>query len=147
MWAAGGWNPSRSIPVTYFADLLENLRTAAVEVWSLQGPGASAEAARLFASGSLRDGTPATEGVLALAASIASMDLVITVDTLAAHVAGAMGVPVWLLLEERADWRWMHDREDSPWYPSMRLFRCGAGEGWAELVRRVRLALEARFAG
>jgi len=147
VWAAGGWNPTRSIPVTDLAELIPLAGEGRVAFWSLQGPGASGEARSLFEEGTLRDGSRATAGVVALAASIAAMDLVITVDTFAAHVAGALGVPVWVLLEERADWRWMHARLDSPWYPSVRLFRCGAGETWPELVRRVRQELAARLAG
>ena len=143
VWAAGSWNPSRSVPVTYLTELLQNGRERGLDFWSLQGPGASGEAAALFAGGVLRDGSSATEGVVALAATIAPMDLVITVDTLAAHVGGGLGVPVWGVLEERADWRWMHDREDSPWYPTLRLFRCAAGEGWPELLGRVQRELDA----
>ena len=145
VWAAGSWNPSRSVPVAYFMKLLRNAEEEGIEYWSLQGTGASAEAKSLFQDGVLRDGSKATAGVVGLAATISAMDLVITVDTLAAHIAGALGVPVWVLLEERADWRWMLDREDSPWYPSMRLFRCSAGEGWPELLRRVRKELAARL--
>ena len=146
VWAAGSWNPSRSVPVTCFSELLQGARAEGVGFWSLQGTHANAEGAELFASGLLRDGSPATKGVLALAATIAEMDLVITVDTLAAHLAGALGVPVWVLLEARADWRWMHDRDDSPWYPSMRLFRLSGEECWPALLLRVQQALAARLA-
>ena len=51
------------------------------------------------------------------------LDLVITVDTMVAHIAGALGKPVWLLLQHAADWRWMHNKTTSPWYPTMRIFR------------------------
>lgn len=71
------------------------------------------------------------------AALIANLDLVITVDTSIAHVAGGLGKPVWLLLAEDADWRWLEGREDSPWYPSLRIFRQQGGEGWVELGARV----------
>jgi ADP-heptose:LPS heptosyltransferase len=57
------------------------------------------------------------------AAAIANLDLVISIDTSVAHLAGAMGRPVWLLLPFAADWRWLKDRSDSPWYPTMRIFR------------------------
>ncbi len=78
------------------------------------------------------------------AAIISQLDLVITVDTAAAHLAGALGVPVWLLLIKVADWRWMLGREDCPWYPTMRLFRQREAGEWGEVGRRVGEAL-ARF--
>jgi ADP-heptose:LPS heptosyltransferase len=67
-----------------------------------------------------------------------ALDLLITVDTMPAHLAGALGVPVWTLLCAEADWRWLEKREDSPWYPTMRLFRQKTAGDWdgviAELV-------------
>jgi ADP-heptose:LPS heptosyltransferase len=68
---------------------------------------------------------------------IANLDLVITIDTAVAHLAGAMGKPVWVLLKHVPDWRWMMGREDSPWYPSMRLFRQEKLGDWAAPVRRI----------
>jgi len=70
------------------------------------------------------------------AAVIDRLDLVIAVDTALAHIAGALGKPVWLLLPELPDFRWMLDREDTPWYPTMHLFR-DDGTGWAPVVARV----------
>ena len=58
-----------------------------------------------------------------LAAVVQNLDLVVSVDTAPAHLAGALGAPVWLVLPFAGEWRWLLDREDSPWYPSMRLFR------------------------
>jgi tetratricopeptide (TPR) repeat protein len=75
------------------------------------------------------------------AALISKMDLVITVDTAVAHLAGAMGKPVWILLAAHADWRWMENREDSPWYPSARLFRQRKPGDWDGVIHRVRQAL------
>ena len=60
-----------------------------------------------------------------------------------AHLAGALGVPVWVLLAKDADWRWMEGREDSPWYPTMRLFRQLRAGDWSEPVMRLRVELEA----
>ena len=76
------------------------------------------------------------------AAILSQLDLLICVDTAAAHLAGALGVPCWVLLPNvGVDWRWLHEREDSPWYPSLRLFRQGAQETWAEVIERVAVAL------
>ena len=71
------------------------------------------------------------------AAAINALDLVIAVDTSMAHLAGALGKPVWLLLPGVTDWRWLFSREDSPWYPSMRLFRQKNGEAWPIVIGRV----------
>jgi hypothetical protein len=77
------------------------------------------------------------------AALVANLDLVIAVDTAVAHLAGALGRPVWLLNRFDTCWRWLLGREDSPWYPSLRQFRCGAHEDWANVMQRVTAALDA----
>jgi ADP-heptose:LPS heptosyltransferase len=71
------------------------------------------------------------------AAVIDHLDLVISVDTSVAHLAGAMGKPVWVLLPRSAEWRWLLDRGDSPWYPTMRLFRQKTWGGWADVMDRI----------
>lgn len=71
------------------------------------------------------------------ARAIESCDLVITVDTSVAHLAGCQGVPTWLLLPFVSEWRWLLDRDDSPWYPSMTLYRQAKAGDWGELVARV----------
>jgi len=76
------------------------------------------------------------------AAVIANLDLVITVDTAVAHLAGAMGKTVWNLLSFEADYRWLMAREDSPWYPTMRLFRQPRPGDWDSVLARVSQALE-----
>jgi tetratricopeptide (TPR) repeat protein len=79
------------------------------------------------------------------AAVVAALDLVITVDTSTAHLAGALGRPVWLLLPHVPDWRWLLDREDSPWYPTARLFRQDAARDWSAVIARVDRALVEEF--
>jgi tetratricopeptide (TPR) repeat protein len=76
------------------------------------------------------------------AAAVNALDLIITVDTAVAHLAGALGKPVWVLLPSVTDWRWMLQREDSPWYPTMRLFRQKRDEDWTNVVPRVASELQ-----
>jgi hypothetical protein len=68
------------------------------------------------------------------AALVAALDLVITVDSAIAHLAGGLGVPVWLLLPWNPDWRWMHNRKDSPWYPAMRIYRQQLEKAWGNTI-------------
>jgi tetratricopeptide (TPR) repeat protein len=77
------------------------------------------------------------------AAVMSLMDLIISTDTSVAHLAGALGLPVWLMLQFMPDWRWHLDREDSPWYPTMRLFRQKSLGDWPEVIERVAQALDA----
>ena len=81
------------------------------------------------------------ENLTETAAIIMNLDLVISVDTCIAHLAGALGKPVWLLLSWNNDWRWFLDRTDTPWYPSMRLFRQPAPGDWQSVIRDVNEAL------
>src|SRR5262249_43442415 len=71
------------------------------------------------------------------AAILENLDLLVTIDTSVAHLAGALGRPVWMLLRFDACWRWLLDRNDSPWYPSMRIFRQEHPNQWESAVRRV----------
>ena len=79
------------------------------------------------------------------AAVMKILDLVITSDTAPAHLAGALGVPVWVALPFAADWRWLLDRSDSPWYPTMRLFRQKERGNWQGVFREIKEALCQRF--
>ncbi len=144
VWAAGEWNVARSIPFEFIECLA---RSGDAEFWSLQGGEACGEAAALVSEGILRDAGECGDGLRVLAAVIANLDLVITVDTLAGHLAGAMGKPVWLLLQHAADWRWMTDRCDSQWYPNTRLFRQPSEGDWSGVVEEVRTELAAMVNG
>jgi tetratricopeptide (TPR) repeat protein len=75
------------------------------------------------------------------ASQVAALDLVISIDNATVHMAGALGIPVWTLLPFAPNWRWMLDREDSPWYPTMRLFRQPSSGDWQSVVDRVKYAL------
>jgi ADP-heptose:LPS heptosyltransferase len=75
------------------------------------------------------------------AALISNLDLVISVDTSVVHLAGSLAKPVWVLLPFMPDWRWLLDREDSPWYPTARLFRQDATQAWDNVIARVHAAL------
>jgi ADP-heptose:LPS heptosyltransferase len=75
------------------------------------------------------------------AALILNLDLIVTVDTMTAHLAGALCRRVWILLPVTADWRWMLERSDTPWYPSARLFRQRVPGDWSEVIETVRTAL------
>jgi hypothetical protein len=83
-----------------------------------------------------------TAAFLDTAAVMQNMDLVITADTAIAHLAGALDVPVWVALAKITDWRWLVDRDDSPWYRTMRLWRQTTLGDWDEVFRRMAAALE-----
>jgi len=91
----------------------------------------------------LIDLMPGVQDFADTAALVAGMDLVISVDTAVAHLAATMGKPVWLLSRFRGCWRWLHDREDSPWYPSMRVIRQTRPNDWAGVLEQVRQDLTA----
>jgi len=136
VWASGAWRPERSIPLPDFR-FLNGL--PGLELIGLQrGPAALQRPPNspLFHQGDWRN-----TSIVETARTIRSLDLVITTDTMVAHLAGALGVPVWTLLHWDADWRWMVDRDDSPWYPSMRLFRQAQPGDWSDVLNRVRTEL------
>ena len=123
---AGGWDVSRSVPV----QCLDALRMPAADLFNLQLD--SALPGMIDVS---------TADVLSLASRVRALDLVITVDTMLAHLAGALGVPTWVLIPAESDWRWMAGRTDSPWYPSVRLFRQHRPGEWQAVLDEVRSAL------
>jgi Flp pilus assembly protein TadD len=134
---------NRSIPLQLFAPLAR----ADVKFHSLQVGEAAAEAKRAPADLNLIDMSHEIRDFADTAGIVAALDLVISVDTAVAHLAGAMGKPVWLLLPFASDWRWMLDREDSPWYPTMRLFRQQRAGDWGPVIRRAAVALDREAVG
>jgi ADP-heptose:LPS heptosyltransferase len=114
---------------------------------SLQKEVRDSDAALLASRPDLRDAGAELNDFADTAALVELMDVVVTVDTSVAHVAGAMGKPVWIMLPFNPhDWRWMLDREDSIWYPTARVFRQPENGDWASVVRRVDEELVRRFA-
>jgi hypothetical protein len=135
VWRAGTWNPSRSIPI----ELMMRARAAApCDLVSLQLDADPAEIAAVGAT----DWRSAN--IHQLATRVMTLDLVITVDTMMAHLAGALGRPVWALLPAECDWRWMEGRNDSPWYPSMRLFRQRQAGDWQDVLDDILVELARR---
>jgi Flp pilus assembly protein TadD len=131
-------NTSRSCTPAHFILLHQ---VPGVHLFSLQVSDVEAASSHLETSGitplsSLLDDFAST------AAVVRQMDLIITVDTALAHLAGALGKPVWTLLPHRAEWRWMTERLDSPWYPTMHLFRQPHPGDWQSVFAQLRKALE-----
>jgi tetratricopeptide (TPR) repeat protein len=112
-----------------------------VRLFSLQKGAGADEAAHPPAGMDLVDGGSLLDDYADTAALIAQLDLVISVDTSVAHVAGALGRPTWPLLAFASDWRWMLGRGDTPWYPTMPLFRQPTRGDWAAVIDAVALAL------
>jgi ADP-heptose:LPS heptosyltransferase len=127
------------------ADLLPALAAAPVGLFSLQKELREGDASQLAAAGTVRHFGDELGDFAGTAALVALMDLVIAVDTSVAHLAGALGKPTWILLPYSPDWRWLLAREDSPWYPTARLFRQASAGDWAGVTARVGAALDRQF--
>ncbi len=133
-WAAGAWLPQRSVPLALLAPLG---RLPGVRLVSLQhGPAAADAPAELFQTRL----NPAAN-VEDTARLLARVDLVLTVDTMVAHLAGALGRPTWVLLKADPDWRWGGGQ--SPWYPAVRQFRQAVAGDWSGPVAAIGAALAA----
>jgi hypothetical protein len=131
----------RSIPLAHFAALA---RLPGVQLISLQKGFGSEQTATIDfplvdLSGRLDE---VTGPFMDTAAVIRNLDLVLTPDTAIAHLAGALGAPVWVALQLSPDWRWLRRRDDSPWYPTMRLFRQTTLGNWPEVFERIAEAVQ-----
>jgi tetratricopeptide (TPR) repeat protein len=143
-----GGDKARSIPLKHFAALAA---VPGVQLVSLQKGSGSEQLAHVQGQFTVLDlGRQIDDAAGAFMDSAAVMhhlDLVISSDTALPHLAGALGVPVWVALCCPCDWRWLREREDSPWYPSMRLFRQRGWGDWDDVFERLAAALAATVAG
>lgn len=142
-WAGRKENPKdsvRSVRLEKFSPLLD---VAGIRFFSLQKGEA---AGQIEETGfELIDYMDECSDLLETSALVENLDLVVSVDTATVHLAGALGKPVWLLNRFESEWRWMLDREDSPWYPTMRIFTQTRGGNWDGVLADVASALRSRF--
>jgi tetratricopeptide (TPR) repeat protein len=144
-WAGGhriGIYCHRTFPPELFSGL-SNLKNAAF--YSLQIGGQRDEIQGVLRDLNLIDFTGDIKDFSDTAALIENLDLIISIDTSVAHLAGALGKPVWTLLPYVPDWRWMLNRDDSPWYPTMRLFRQPSPGDWNSVISKLHNELEKRI--
>jgi hypothetical protein len=132
-WAGGRSQPHRSIPSALMNRIIANA-PAGVTFYSLQKDRSGEDPHTPAGVVDLMDQVTDFAGTAGL---IAAMDLVISIDTATAHLAGAMAKPTWVMLAHHADWRWLDGRADSPWYPTMRLFKQERAGEWTGVVERV----------
>ena len=133
---------SRSIPLGELTPLWEKSER---HFFSLQKELRAVDAAFLPAISAITDLSTHLTDFAETAAIVTNLDLVITVDTSIAHLAGALGKPVWILLPHYPDFRWLVGRDDSPWYPTATLFRQASSGDWRNVIETVKAALDAQF--
>ena len=136
VWAGNPETPTSGQRDAALTALLAAL-PAEVEVIRLQKNASEDDRATLARDPRVRDPGLGLDDFVDTAAAIMALDLVVSVDTAVAHLAGALGRPVWILLPYAPDWRWMLERTDSPWYPTARLFRQDVPDSWGDVFRRV----------
>jgi tetratricopeptide (TPR) repeat protein len=136
-WAGNPRYKADRLRSVKLATLLPLLRTPGITWITLQKGAAAEQLSTLPNDVSVLDGSSGDCDLAETAALVSTLDLVITTDTSIAHLAGAMGKPVWILLPHLSDWRWMQQIETTPWYPAARLFRQRAPGDWAAVVERV----------
>lgn len=136
LWAASDWDGTRSIPLAALAPLFA---LEEVQFYSLQQGEAAADP--LLQRLDIERLSPRTADIGMAAAAMNQLDLIVAIDGMPAHLAGTLGRPTWVMLKHEADWRWMDEREDTPWYPTMRLFRQPRAGDWSGAARQVAASL------
>ena len=140
-----GTSRNSAAPLSALAPLAEIL--PGVRLISLQKGAPAGEIAQVAFGAKIESlldaGDLSAEGILDTAALTANLDAVVSIDSMPAHLAGALGKPVALALPYVPDWRWLLERDDSPWYPSMRLYRQDAARDWAGVFERIAQNLRA----
>ena len=133
VWRGGDWDPRRDVPFDLFTQLAE---LQEISFYALQQEATAFEHHQSF-----KKILPPGAEALTTARVMRALDLIVSIDSMPAHLAGALAVPIWTLLQKNADWRWMSDRSDSPWYPTMRLFRQEQAGDWQPVVAQVKREL------
>jgi Tfp pilus assembly protein PilF len=143
VWSGSATDPNRSCALSCFSSLAE---IEGIRLYGLQKGPAALQAEQL--SGDIQVANLENESgdFSDTAGAIENLDLVISIDTSVAHLAGAMGKPVWVLLPFACDWRWQPDGESSPWYPTMKLYRQARPGDWQSVCKRVAADLAAKLA-
>jgi len=136
-WAGNPRYKADSQRSMHVETLLPLLRAPGITWVSLQKGAPAEQLAGLPSDVAIWDGSSRDQDLAETAALLATLDLVVTTDTCIAHLAGAMGKPVWILLPHLSDWRWMHRIETTPWYPTAQLLRQSASGDWAGVLDRV----------
>jgi hypothetical protein len=140
-WSGSSSNTTNTAKSVSFNELAPLFRLSGVKFYSLQKGPRVDPPGNATIKPELTDWTDELHDFADTAALISNLDLVISVDTAIAHLAGALGKPVWTLLRFAADWRWFRGRQESPWYPTMKLFRQSKRGDWESVIRRVAEAL------
>lgn len=127
VWDVGNWDKRRCVP----PQMLSHLAAEEVRLFSLQQGPARATAGAIPAE------DIAAPDIETLGATIMKLDLIVTVDTMVAHLAGALGAPVWTMLHADCDWRWPLRGRETPWYPTMKLFHQQTAGDWTDVIKEI----------
>jgi hypothetical protein len=138
VWSGGPYPIGRSIPLEMISEVIDN----SMEWYGLTRDIRDQDLDALKNITSINSLTAFLNDFSDTAAAIMNMDFIISVDTAVAHLAGALGKPVWILLPFHSDFRWLRDREDSPWYPTARLFRQTKIGDWSDVLERISKELD-----